>query len=112
VGEGLAAWEAAHAGALHDPESLPKRVLRDKIWASGVAPQLGFATRERLEACGSKAALLTAFNRIPATKRMAALLEGGRGWATLPSAQELPHSTWRKSSFGAVKGDRATNANK
>jgi hypothetical protein len=99
VGARLAAWEVAHAGALHAPEGLPKRELRDKIWASGVAPALGFASRARLDECGNKAALLTALHRIPATKRMAALYEGGRGWATLPAREELPQSTWSRATF-------------
>jgi hypothetical protein len=99
VGPGLAAWESAHSGALNDPEHLPKRELREKVWASGVAAQLGFATRKQLDECGSKPALLSAVKRIPAAKRTAALLEGGRGWATLPSAQELPQSTWSRATF-------------
>jgi peptide/nickel transport system substrate-binding protein len=55
----------------------------NKIADSGVAPQLGFRDGAALDAAG-KPHLLSAYKRIASTKRMAALLEGGRGWATLP----------------------------
>ena len=95
MGDALGEWEAAHASLVNDPASWPKRVLQSKVAESGLAQMLGFKDGTALEAA-SKQHLLSAYKRIPSVKRMAALMEGGRGWATLPPPEALPRSTYSK----------------
>ena len=76
----LGQWESAHEGLLQDPGAWPKRKLRDKVRESGVAHLLGLGDEGALQGA-SKQALLSAFKRIGATRRMQDIYAGGRGWA-------------------------------
>ncbi len=76
----LGAWESAHEGLLQDPSNWPKRKLRDKLRESGVAHLLGLGDAAALDGA-SKQALLSAFGRIAATRRMQEIYAGGKGWA-------------------------------
>ena len=82
--DAIAQWEASHEGeGMTGMVSVwPKRKLREKVEASGLKVELGLGGEGVLEGA-SKAVLLSAYQRIPSTRRMLGLY-AGKGWATNP----------------------------
>jgi hypothetical protein len=85
-----------------NPTHWPKKVLRAKIAASGVSEAIGMSA-EALERA-DKAALLAAYERIPATKRLLAMYSTGKPAADGASASSASASAGAGAAGGSGAG--------